>query len=250
MRGLVSKRPNVVPVGIGNSTSSIDMSTYLNPVTNSTDYEGVNSVGVSDEECGGDATSEGQDITEPDGDDGDTETHIPAKSKATEMSPHVQKPNAHTGGTPVVKQEHKKTRTVMMDKFSDITKAQEDTAQRAIDMKVKRLALTKETDIARIKAQECIQVRRDRQRLPTSGSKDSEDQIGAGQDMARLRAQASSTAGQSSGTIHGCISVHGRSYFRCSKLFIHIVKLTSSHCGVMCATSKTVAKVNDMEVGQ
>ena len=135
MRGLVSERPNVVLVGIGNGTSSIDMSTYLNPVTNSTDYEGVNSVGVSDEECGADATSEGQDITEPDGDDGDdgdAEIHIPAKRKATGTSPHVQKANAHTGGTPAVKQEPKKTRITMMDKFSDIAKAQEDTAQRAI----------------------------------------------------------------------------------------------------------------------
>jgi hypothetical protein len=53
----------------------------------------------------------------------------------------------------------------MMEKFSDIAKAQEDTAQRAIDMKVKRLELTKDTDIARIKAQERIQVERDRQRM-------------------------------------------------------------------------------------
>lgn len=164
MRDLISERPNVVPVGIGNSASSIDMSEYLNPVTNSTDYEGVNSVGVSDEECGGDATSEGQDITEPEGDGGDAEIHVPAKRKAAETSTHVQKPNTHAGGTPAVKQEPKKTRTTMMDKFSDIAKAQEDTAQRAIDMKVKRLELTKETDIARIKAQERVQVGRDRQR--------------------------------------------------------------------------------------
>jgi hypothetical protein len=163
MRDLVSERPNVVPVGIGNSGSEIDMSGYLNSATTSSDYEDPVSVGVSDEEGNGEAVaSEGQDVTEPDEDN--AKIHLPVKRKAAESSTNTPKP--------VVKQEPtgKKTRAVM-EKFSDVARAQEETVQKSIDMKIERLELTKDTDIARIKAQERIQIERDRRKAELKSQK-------------------------------------------------------------------------------
>ena len=163
MRDLVSERPNVVPVGIGNSGSEIDMSGYLNSATTSSDYEDPVSIGVSNEEGDGDAVaSEGQDVTKPD--ENNTKIHLPVKRKAAESSTNTPKP--------VVKQEPtgKKARAVM-EKFSDVARAQEETVQKSMDMKIKRLELMKDTDIARIKAQECIQIERDRRKAELKSQK-------------------------------------------------------------------------------
>ena|ERR1700730_215069 len=50
----------------------------------------------------------------------------------------------------------------MIEKFSDVATAQEKTAQKSFDMKMKRLEMAKETDIAKIKAQERIQMGKDK----------------------------------------------------------------------------------------
>ena len=167
MRELISEHPNIVPVGIGNSTSVIDMSTYLKPASNPDDYEAPNSVGASDEEQDNEViastTSDGQEITDMDADDGDNgdEIHIPVKRKST----GTPKLNTPAGSSmPSIKQENKKTRT-MMEKFSDVAKAQEETVLKSMDVKVRRLELTTDTDIARIKAQERIQVEKDKRRV-------------------------------------------------------------------------------------
>ena len=156
MRELISERPNIVPVGIGNGAATIDMSTYLKPTSNSDDYKAPNSVDASDEEgvsevIASTATSEGQEVTtdkdDNDGDDGDADIHVLQKCK--------------TSATKPVKQEPKKTCT-MMEKFSDVVKVQEETVQKSMDVKVRQMELTANTDIARIKANEHIQVERDK----------------------------------------------------------------------------------------
>jgi hypothetical protein len=155
MRELISERPNIVPVGIGNGAATIDMSTYLKPATNSDDYEAPNSVDASDEEgesevIASTATSEGQEVTAvQDDNDEDPDIHVPRKCKSSATKP--------------VKQELKKTRT-MMGKFSDVVKVQEETVQKSMDVKVRQLELTADTDIARIKSNEHIQVERDKRR--------------------------------------------------------------------------------------
>ena len=154
MKELISERPNIVPVGIGNGAATIDMSTYLKPTSNSDDYEAPNSVDVSDEEgesevIASTATSEGQGVTADQDDDDDADIHVPQKRKTSAMKP--------------VKQEPKKTRT-MMEKFSDVVKVQEETVQKSMDVKVRQMELTADTDIARIKSNEHIQVERDKRR--------------------------------------------------------------------------------------
>jgi hypothetical protein len=52
----------------------------------------------------------------------------------------------------------------MIEKFSDVAMAQEETAQKSIDIKIEQLNAAKETNIARIKAQERIQVEKDKRR--------------------------------------------------------------------------------------
>jgi hypothetical protein len=161
MRELISEHPNIVPVGIGNSAATIDMSTYLEPASHSDDYETPNSVDASDEEgesniIASTATSKGQDVRVTadqdngcDDDSEDIDIHVPQKRKSSATEP--------------VKQEPKKTRT-MMEKFSDVVKVQEETVQKSMDIKVRQLELTTDTDIARIKSNEHIQVERDKRR--------------------------------------------------------------------------------------
>ena len=130
------------------------MSGYLNLTTSggSDDGGGLNSVAVSDDEVPGrtgseELTSQGQDVAELDGDGDDAEVHVPVKRKSD------SKLSSKT--LPAVKQE---------SKFSEVAKAQEDTVQKSIDLKVKRLEATKDTDIARIKAQERILVEKEKLR--------------------------------------------------------------------------------------
>jgi hypothetical protein len=154
MRELISECPNIVPVGIGNSAATIDMSTYLKSASNSNNYKAPNSVDASDEEgeseiIASTAMSEGQEVTtDQDDNNEDVDIHVLQKCKSSAMKP--------------VKQELRKTCT-MMEKFSDVVKVQEETVQKLMDVKVWQLELTADTDIARIKSNKHIQVERDKQ---------------------------------------------------------------------------------------
>jgi hypothetical protein len=164
MKDLVSERPNIIPVGIGNSRSGVDMQGFL----------GKSDDGVSQ----GDGASQGEetpiswpaseDEDEVEGDrepagtelkDEDNDMPVPTKHK---LPPPTKRTAACVGtSTPAVKHESKKARS-MIEKFSDVAKSQEETIQKNLDMKMKRLEANRDANVARIKALENIQIEKDK----------------------------------------------------------------------------------------
>jgi hypothetical protein len=154
MKDLVSERPNVKPVGIGNSGSEIDMGGYLGK---SDDEETPHSCPLSEDENEGERDQECNDVELKDEDD---DSLVSTKRKFV----LTKKTAARSGSsTPAIKHKPKKARTVV-EKFSDVAKAQEETVQKSLDMKMKRIEANKETNIARIKAREQIRVEKERVR--------------------------------------------------------------------------------------
>jgi hypothetical protein len=165
MKDLVSERPNIIPVGIGHSLSEIDMSSYIGTGAGKCDddEEVLISWGPSEDEFKAEGADTSEDINatpESIKDQDDLAVQVSTKRKsATDM-----KTAAHAGtSTPAVKREPKKSRTII-EKFSDVAKAQEETVQKSMDMKMKRLEAAKETDIAWIRAHEKIQVEKDKRK--------------------------------------------------------------------------------------
>jgi hypothetical protein len=164
MKALISERPNLVPVGLGNNDAPIDMSDFLaNAGDNDDDTDRAwGSEKLFGDELGGDG-GVNEEVSSGGGfelDDDDEEVVVPTKRKGkdaekkTAARPGLSKPADIQSNT-------KKHR--MVDRFSEQVKAEADTAQKAFELKKARVEATKAKDLARIHAQ--ADIKREKLRL-------------------------------------------------------------------------------------
>jgi hypothetical protein len=162
MKELISECPNIVPVGIGNNTSDIDMSGYAN---------GFN-CGISDESS--QLTRTGDEMeSELEEDDDDTPTDRgniePMEwgdantGKCASGKSDTKKTGARPGkSNPAARSDSKKAK--LIDRFSEVATAEEQTAQRQLELKRKRVESQSEATVAKIKAQAQIKLQKDKLR--------------------------------------------------------------------------------------
>ena len=150
MKILISERPNVVPVGLGNSESTIDMS----------GYEAGYKSDASDSKP---ASEEDEDEDMPDKDedeDNDDEDKLSARHqdsarkkndlKTTRAQKKSSTSNAHPG--------HDKKLSKILDRFADLANVEEVTNQKELDLK----RLQSQNARVKIKAKADIQIQRDK----------------------------------------------------------------------------------------
>jgi hypothetical protein len=160
MKDLISERPNVTPVGLGNSESAIDLAGYeggyktdddvSKPVTDEDDDED------DDAACDADTAEEDNDDDAEDDDDGIT---IPRKRRAgsgssakkNKMTP-AQKAKASKSDI------HRSKKMKPLERFADMASAEEVTNQKNLDLK----KLQSRANMAKIKAKADIQIQRDK----------------------------------------------------------------------------------------
>ena len=157
MKELIDMRPNFIPVGVGNSQATIDMSEYA--MACSTDAEVDDGVELEAER------SQSEDIgwKEEINDDlgvGDPQAVVPAKRKATaDADAVVKRTPARPGISPtVLPPDTKKVRSSIADKFTDAAKAEEVTIQRQLELKKARIEADKELQVAKVNASAKIQM--------------------------------------------------------------------------------------------
>jgi hypothetical protein len=152
MKVLISERPNVVPVGLGNSESTVDMSGY--DAGYKTDASDSKPVSEEDRDEDEDMPEE----EEEDDDDEDTSSirrrHLARKKDnlTTPARKKSSKPNAHPG------RDKKSSKT--LDRFADLASAEEVTNQKQLDLK----RLQSQNAKAKIKAKADVQIHRDKLR--------------------------------------------------------------------------------------
>src|SRR5215470_10978953 len=162
MKELISERPNIVPVGIGNNTSDINMSGYTNGFNLDVGDESsqlARTEGTEEIESGGEEGEDaivGRDEIEVMAQDDDTNPgrleHGRSDTKKTGARPGKSNPAAQ--------RESKKAKVI--DRFSDVAKAEEQTMQKQLEVKRRRVEGQTQAAIAKIKAQAEIQLQRDR----------------------------------------------------------------------------------------
>jgi hypothetical protein len=166
VRELISERPNLVPVGIGNNNSTIDMAPYI-----AIDDDDIEDLGVDlelDELGSGLATPKS---VEGSGDDsGDNDEVVEGKPS---ISNKRKLPDANSASgnkktkpmpgtsTPVASGKSEKVKKTAFDKFNEAAKAEEVTAQRALELKKARVQSTSNAKLAKIEAQKAVTMKRD-----------------------------------------------------------------------------------------
>ena len=161
MKELISEHPNIIPVGIGNNMSDIDMSGYANGFNSGLGEESLARTGdetESDKEKDGTPTNRGN-VEEPiewseSGDDADT--------KKREKTDIIKKTGARPGKSNPARSDSKKAK--LIDRFSEVAAAEEQTTQRQLELKRKRVESQMEVTVAKINAQARIRLQKDKLR--------------------------------------------------------------------------------------
>ena len=149
MKDLISERPNITPVGLGNSESMFDMSGYEAGYR----MDGDDSKPASDEDGEDDTPEEEND---DDDDDDDRVSTIPRKCPAGPTSKkkavQVRKMKAPKADS------HRDKKSKVLDCYADLASAEEVTNQKELELKKARM----ENASAKIKAKAEIQIQRDK----------------------------------------------------------------------------------------
>jgi hypothetical protein len=196
LKALISERPNMVLVGVGNNSTPINVSLLQKPDTtgfgdsdmshfreSSKDFDTQSepltdgflgpSEGDDGDEEAGNADAEG-DIDDEggseDGGDGD-DMHLVGKKRKGKEKAQGQKKHAKVDekkstaprpgkSTPAPTQ--KKTSKSAIDKFSEIAAKEEETTQKAIELKKTKLKASADREIAKVKSKAEIKMNQDR----------------------------------------------------------------------------------------
>ena len=160
MKELISEHPNIVPIGISNNTSDIDMSGYVNGFSS----------GIGDESSQLARTGDEMESKE-------VEEDAPTASDRGDIKPmewgddaiirkrgksDTKKTGAHPGKSNPTRSDSKKAK--LMDRFSEVTVAKEQTMQGQLELKRKRVESQMEATVTKINAQAQIQLQKDRLR--------------------------------------------------------------------------------------
>ena len=150
MKILISERPNVVPVGLGNSESTIDMSGYEAGYKS----DASDSKPASEEDEDEDMPDKDEDEDKDDEDKLSAHHQDSARKKNDLKTTHTQKKsstsNAHPG--------HDKKLSKILDRFADLANVEEVTNQKELDLK----RLQSQNARVKIKAKADIQIQRDK----------------------------------------------------------------------------------------
>jgi hypothetical protein len=207
MRSLIAERLNLVPVGLGNNETPIDLSILL-PNKSSENVEAFSDAadegGEGDEDRVGTAGkerevqdvdaeaewdasmaagaasntegSEGVTNDEPDSDKEGEVLEVPAKHKSKnevkeEVKPEGKKTAAHPGtSTPAAKRDKKKAKTTA-EKFSDIARMEEESVQKELELKAIRAKGGSSVKIAKIEAQAKLQMEKEKTKAALAAKK-------------------------------------------------------------------------------
>ena len=186
MKDLISERPNITPVGLGNSESTFDMSGYEAGYRS----DGDDSKPASDDDDEDDAPEEEND----DDDDDDDRVTIPRKRPAGLASKKkavkgrkVKAPKADS---------HRDKKSKVLDRYADLASAEEVTSQKELEFKKARL----ENASAKIKAKAEIQIQCDKLRAEMRMLQKKQDH---NYRMARLNLQLTQRQGGASSSLSG-----------------------------------------------
>jgi hypothetical protein len=159
MKELISERPNIVPVGLGNNDSTIDMSAYTTGYNSDhdIDYESSKPDGTEGEEDATYTDNEDADEDEDIESDHDVAVMIPTKRPA---KPVEKKTGARPGKSNPARHESKKSKVI--DRFADVANAEEVTNQKHLELKKIRVQGETQASVAKIKAQAEIQIQKDK----------------------------------------------------------------------------------------
>jgi len=158
MKDLISERPNVTPVGLGNSESAIDLAGYEGGYKTDDDV----SKPVTDEDEDDDAACDVDTAEEDDDDDAeddDGNITIPRKRRAGSGS--SAKKNKITPAQKAKASRpdiHRSKKMKPLDRFADLASAEEVTNQKNLDLK----QLQSQANMVKIKAKADIQIQRDK----------------------------------------------------------------------------------------
>ena len=151
MKALISERPNLTPVGLGNSESAIDMSGY--EAGYKTDGDGLKPVTDEDEDVDLDAGMLDAD------DEDDEDISIPRKHPADSGYSAERKPVLQAWKAKAAKPDiHHDKKLKPLDRFAEIAAMEEATNQKLLDLK----KLHSQATMAKIKAKANIQIQRDK----------------------------------------------------------------------------------------
>jgi hypothetical protein len=164
MKALISERPNLTPVGLGNSETTFDMSIF--EAEYKTDGDGSKPVTDEDEDADLDAdaadvnAADAADLLDADDED-DEDISIPRKRPADSGNSAKKKPVQQARKAKASKQDiHRDKKLKPMDRFADIAAVEEATNQKSLDLK----KLQSQAAMARIKAKADIRIQRDKLR--------------------------------------------------------------------------------------
>src|ERR1700722_11060345 len=186
MKDLISERPNITPVGLGNSESMFDMSGYEAGYR----MDGDDSKPASDEDGEDDTPEEEND--DDDDDDDDRVSTIPRKRPAGPTSKkkavQVRKMKAPKADS------HRDKKSKVLDCYADLASAEEVTNQKELELKKARM----ENASAKIKAKVEIQIQRDKLKAEMRMLQKKQDH---NYRMARLNLQLAQRQGDASSSL-------------------------------------------------
>jgi hypothetical protein len=171
MRELIAKRPNIIPAGLGNNMSEIGMSEYLpGGPENDIDFTSFDidaaSGNLSETEIKSrSATPSRNQLDSATSDDEAKPPKKKLKGNNKALKAAEKKTAARPGiSTPTTTQKGSASKAGMMvmDRFAETAKIEEETVQRQLDLKKTRVLAQVEEKKAKIGAQKDIQMARDR----------------------------------------------------------------------------------------
>lgn len=162
MKELISERPNVTPVGLGNGNSTIDMSIYSTGYSSENDGSWkVEATDVDEIELGFDEEGDEDEIRdggikdEDDDDIKDKDITVTVPRKRT-ANPVTKKTGARPGNSNPARSDSKKLKVT--DKFAEVANAEEVTAQKTLKLQ----KIQAQGNVVKIKAKADAQMQRDR----------------------------------------------------------------------------------------
>lgn len=189
LKGIISERPNLVPAGIGNNESGFDISLLQTKDLTPEAVSGyVGDFGESSSDGFGLDNDHGEDEEEDkdEDEDGDEENKDRRKRKRKdEELGEDKKPGAVVGtdskksrgpraGKSVVAQtavSTKKGKTTGIDRFADIAAREEETTQKALELKKTKFESNRDKAVAKVKAKADIQMNKDKLRAELAQKK-------------------------------------------------------------------------------
>jgi hypothetical protein len=153
MKELISERPNVNPVGLGNNSSSIDMDTFVTGYSSE-----VDDTSVKLEREGSELMFDDDFDDEDEGEDDELTLAIPKKRPANSID---KKTPARPGKSKPATLDSKKAKVI--DRFADVAAAEEVTAQKTLELRKMRA----HGEVAKIRARADLQMQRERLKAET-----------------------------------------------------------------------------------